>query len=407
MGGGGVESDSSMRRLNTDLSAYLINMAIRLIRMKRVLKDTGSIYLHCDPTASHYLKLVLDVIFGSDCFQNEIIWRYRRWPAKQERFQRMHDVVFWYSKNAKVKRAWNQLYEELAASTQRTWGDKQQVADFSTGRRKPSQTEQKSPGAPMTDVWDISIIAPIAKERLGYPTQKPIALLERIITASSNKGDLVLDPFCGCGTTVEAAERLGRQWIGIDISTFATGLIRERVVRNVATLKKSMIEMHGVPVDIQMAKDLAKRDKFEFEKWVCGAIGAYGMYHSPGTRGADGGVDGILEFYPFLYSKRPKKEYAIIQVKGGKVSTDSVRALYQTVKDTGAKAGVIVCFEKYMATVENNRSRETFTDDSDMSPYPVIQGFSVERLLSNKRLNLPQYQKRADAGSPNIRRIEL
>ncbi len=377
------------------LAAYLLNMAVRLLPMRRVLAETGSIYLHCDPTASHYLKLIMDAVFGMQNFRNEIVWSYRRWPAKTPQWQKMHDTIFWYSKGSKW--TWNQLYEPLAESTRKTWGTKKQVADFSTGRRKPSQTEEESSGTPMRSVWNIGIIAPIAKERLGYPTQKPLALLERIIiTASSNPGDLVLDPFCGCGTAVHAAEQLGRRWVGVDISTFAAGLMRERILRNFEQLTTDDVLVRGVPVSVTEAEALASRDKFEFEKWVCGAMGAEGMFHEPGTRGADGGVDGVLRFYPFRLGKKPKPEFAIIQVKGGNVTADSVKALQATVERFDATAGVMVCFGRYMQTVENQRSKATFRDDSDT--YPVIQGLSVEDLLAGQPLALPLYGRRRTGG---------
>ncbi len=212
------------------LDGYLIWLNARLYEMKRLLKPTGSIYVHCDWHASHYIKVEMDKIFGYENFQNEIVWRYRRWPSKQQRFQKMHDAILFYRKDDDERPAFNQLYEELAASTRETWGTKQQVADFSTGRRRPSQTERESPGAPMSDVWEIGIIAPIAKERIGYPTQKPEALVERVIRASSNEGDMVLDIFGGGGgTTGVVAQRLGRRWIMCDQSRVAIAVSAERL----------------------------------------------------------------------------------------------------------------------------------------------------------------------------------
>ena len=193
------------------MQAYLIMMGVRMIEMQRILRPTGSIYLHCDPTAGAYLKTMMDAVFGRKSFRNEIVWAYRRWPAKHPNFQRMHDTILRYAGEGAT---WNQQYEPLAASTRKTFGTKQQVADFSSGHRKPSTTEKESRGAPMRDVWNIGVIAPIAKERCGYPTQKPLSLLERIIRASSNEGDFVFDPFCGCATTLVAAEKLGRLWGG-------------------------------------------------------------------------------------------------------------------------------------------------------------------------------------------------
>lgn len=207
---------------------------------------------------------------------------------------------------------------------------------------------------------------------------------------------MVLDPFCGCGTTVHTAETLKRKWIGIDISNFAVGLIRERVVNNIEKLSPEDITSHGIPYDMTTAKALAERDKFEFEKWVCGAIGAHGMFHDPGDKGPDGGVDGVIEFGLFAGLKKEVDEtYAIVQVKGGKVTADSVRALYSTVEKYDATAGIFVCFEKYMKTVDNNRIKKTFKDKT--GEYPVIQGFSIEQLLDNEKPKLPPLKFRKDA----------
>ena len=211
------------------MKAYLTFMAQRIIEMRRVLKKTGSLYLHCDPTASHYLKLILDYVFGKNNFRNEIVWNYRRWPAKQQNFQRMHDVIFRYSVDEQV--TWNQLYEPLAETTLKADGGKKilNVFDEEGVRKRGTKTGEESPGAPMRDVWDIGILSPTAKERTGYPTQKPLALLDRIIRASSNAGDMVMDPFCGCATTCVAAQNLGRNWIGIDVSDVAVNLVTDRL----------------------------------------------------------------------------------------------------------------------------------------------------------------------------------
>ena len=209
------------------MKSYLIMMAVRLLELRRVLKPMGSLYLHCDPTADAYLRILLDAVFGPKAFKNQIIWAYRRWPAKHPNFQRMHDVLLRYAPNDKP--TWNQIYEPLADSTLKTWGKKQQVADFSFGHRRPKQRDTDSPGAPMRDVWNVKVLAPISKERVGYPTQKPLALLDRIIKASSNPGDVVLDPFCGCATACVSAESLGREWIGIDLSPVAATLVESRL----------------------------------------------------------------------------------------------------------------------------------------------------------------------------------
>jgi len=214
-----------------DTMAYLATMAPRLVEIRRVLKTTGSVFLHCDPTASHYLKIVMDAVFGQDCFRNEIVWRYRRWPARANRFQRMHDVLLFYTRSAENEHTFHTLYgyEELAESTKKTFGTKKQKANFSAGHRKPGVVEEETQGPPLSDVWEIGVIAAKGKERLGYPTQKPEALLERVILAASNPGDVVLDPFCGSGTTLAVAEKLGRRWIGVDRSEEAERIVEKRL----------------------------------------------------------------------------------------------------------------------------------------------------------------------------------
>jgi site-specific DNA-methyltransferase (adenine-specific) len=216
-------------RWGADLGAYLSTMQVQLTLARALLSDRGALFLHCDWHVGHYLRCLLDEVFGAECFKNEIVWRYRRWPAKTSVFQRMHDVVFWYGKTPDDRHAWTPHYEPLAASTLKTFGTKRQVADFSSGRRKPSQTDEESRGAPMSDVWDIGIIAPISRERVGYPTQKPEALLHRIVSAVTRPGDLVADFFAGSGTTLVVAEKLGRRWIGCDAGPAAIHAARKRL----------------------------------------------------------------------------------------------------------------------------------------------------------------------------------
>lgn len=229
-----------------DLLAYLTMMAGRLVELHRVLSPAGALYLHCDPTASHYLKVVLDVVFGAGTFQNEVVWRYRRWPARARRFQRMHDVLLYYSKSDRGEHTFETLYgyEKLAESTRKTFGTKKQLADFSSGHRKPSTTEEETVGPPLSDVWEIGVIAPIGRERTGWPTQKPEALLERIVRASSKPGDLVLDPFCGSGTALVVAHRLGRRFVGIDAAPLAIDTARRRLAASAVT---ASVVRHGAP----------------------------------------------------------------------------------------------------------------------------------------------------------------
>jgi len=351
--------------------------------MRGLLKDTGSIYLHCNPVAGHYLKMIMDVIFGKKNFRNEIIWCYAGGGVPKKDYPRKHDVIFRYGRKKRIFNVERKPYGIHAKSGRR-------ATDLDGTRSVDYHPE----GTPVNSWWDdIRPLINWHEERLGYPTQKPLALLERIIKASSNKGDVVLDPFCGCGTTVHAAEMLHRKWIGIDISQFYAGLIRNRITGNFKYLDRTDIPIIGCPLSLVDAQDLARNDPFEFEKWACGEVGAQGLYHPPGERGADGGIDGVIPFYtsPQVMGKNKneiEKTFAVVQVKGGKVTPDSVKALSTTVRQSGGKCGVMICFEKYMNTVENNRER-IYVEDWEIGKYNFIQGLSVEDLIKGKPPMLP------------------
>lgn len=207
----------------TSLREYLEHLEARLSAVRTLLAPHGSMILHVDPKTSHYAKLLCDELFGADCFASEVIWRYRRWPSKTKNFQRVHDVLLRYVRDPAASPRWNQLYEPLAASTLATWGDRKQraVVDESGRRTRSSTTEEASHGTPLGDVWDIGIVAPVAKERTGYPTQKPEALLRRLIEACTDPGDWVLDPYMGSGTTLAVAAAAGRRAIGLDVGVEA------------------------------------------------------------------------------------------------------------------------------------------------------------------------------------------
>ena len=211
--------------------SYLLALRARLELIRELLTDDGCVVIHVDPNTSHYIKVMCDDLFGVDAFASEIIWRYRRWPAKTTNFQRVHDVLLRYVKNPNAKPRFHQLYEPLAASTRATWGNKKQLAvtDKNGRRLRSSKTASTSPGTPMGDVWEISVIAPVAKERTGYPTQKPEALLRRVIDSCSLPGDTVLDPYVGSGTTAVVAAAQGRKAIGIDASSEAIDVTAARL----------------------------------------------------------------------------------------------------------------------------------------------------------------------------------
>ena len=286
------------------MKSYLIMMAVRLLEMRRLLKPTGSIYLHCDPTASHYLKTLMDAVFGQGTFRNEIVWSYRRWPAKQPNFQRMHDVILRYTNGKNT--TWNQLFEPLSEATLKRFGKKKQVADFSTGKRLPRQLAKDSPSAPMRDVWEVSVIAPVAKERVGYPTQKPLALLDRIIKASSNEGDVLLDPFCGCATALVAAERLQRQWVGIDLSPLAAKLV-------VSRLEKEM----GLFFDIAHRTDIPSRTDH-------GPLPSYKTHRHTLYGRQEGMCSGCHVMFPF---RNMTVDHVVAQSKGGSDHLDNLQLL--------------------------------------------------------------------------------
>ena len=207
------------------MQSYLIFMAVRLLEMHRILKPTGSIYLHCDPTASHYLKLLMDGIFGQRGFRNEIVWCYRKWSVSADQFVRNHDTILFYAGEVHT---FNPQFVDPSPGTMKRWKGKRQQAVFVDGARQATSSSEEA-RSPCPDWWDISVLNPNAKERTGYPTQKPIALLERIILASSDPGDMVLDPFCGCATALVAADRLQLEWAGIDLSPLAIKLVNERI----------------------------------------------------------------------------------------------------------------------------------------------------------------------------------
>ncbi|MFT3773782.1 MAG: site-specific DNA-methyltransferase [Minicystis sp.] len=249
-GAGGADVPAYSDRWTLGLDEYLSTMLEQLELIRALLSDRGTVFVHCDWHVSHYLRCLLDEVFGADAFKNEIVWRYRRWPAKTRVFQRMHDVIFWYGRAPGDAHAWTPQYEPLAASTIETWGTKRQIADFSSGRRKPSQTDEETPGAPMSDVWDIGIIAPIAKERVGYPTQKPEALLRRVIEAASRPGDLVADFFAGSGTTLAVAHKLGRRFVGCDSGRVAIHAARKRLLGLGASFE--LLEIDGATADASL-----------------------------------------------------------------------------------------------------------------------------------------------------------
>ena len=370
---------------NTPMMAYLVNMTARLIPLKRVLKETGSIYLHCDPTASHYLKMIMDVVFGKNNFRNEIIWHYQRWPAKQKNFQRMHDVIFNYSKKY-LENTFHVLLEPLSEGTLKRWrGKKSKVEYDGDVRLVTKMTDELSPGRPMDDVWDIAVINSQAKERLGYPTQKPETLLERIILASSNEGDWVLDPFCGCGTTVAVSERLHRNWVGIDISMQAVNVIRERMKNHFPGIE---INIDGIPMDYESAAALAEKDKFAFQDWAITLVGA-NPPSGVSKKGADRGIDGIILFREKVDYKNPKLKKIIVQVKGGGTNRGDVARLKGDLLREDAPMGILITLKEATAEMRREAALSGEYQYTEATAFPRIQLLSIREWFDGKELKLP------------------
>ena len=313
--------------------SYLSYMAQRLAEMPRLLKDTGSIYLHCDPTASHYLKMIMDDVFGAKNFRNEIIWTYTGSRAPDFDFARKHDTLFRYSKTKKV--IFNHLFTPYAQRTIDRFDKKDKKGNYKITYRdgKEYKTYLKE-GKRLESVWSIPIIMKNSNQSLGYPTQKPFALLERIVQASSNEGGVVLDPFCGCGTTIEAAHKLKRKWLGIDISFNALDVIRKERMMNIK------IGVQGEPKDLLAAADLARNKPFDFEKWAVTRIPGFWPNEK---QVADGGIDGRAAIYR---ADENGSNLCIAQVKGGVPSADSLRAFSSILAGGRYAMGVFITLNK-------------------------------------------------------------
>jgi DNA modification methylase len=394
--------------------AYLSMMAPRLMELRRVLKDAGSLFLHCDPTASHYLKLLLDSVFGPQGFRNEIIWHYGGRGAKaiSKQFPRNHDVLLWYSKGASwtyEKQFVETLLTENEAkeagyrrddegrwfktaprgdytdkSIERLRGEGRIHDTSSGGVRVKYFLEQKGNKVVETkligDVWnDIADAMHMPKrERLGYPTQKPEELLDRVIEAASHEGDVVLDPFCGCGATIASAQRLGRRWIGIDITYLAISLIKHRLTER----GTSDYTVLGEPTTADDAAQLAKDDPYQFQWWALGLIGAR---PAETKKGADKGIDGRLYFFDEAGGK-PKQ--LIVSIKAGKVQVPHVRDLIGVLQREQAQIGTLISLnEPTQPMREEAASAGVYK--SPWGTHPRVQLLTVAELLGGRRLDMP------------------
>lgn len=424
------------------MTAYLVMMTVRLIELHRVLKPTGSLYLHCDPTASHYLKIVLDCVFGVENFKNEIIWR-RTTPKGLAftRFASSHDVLLFYRKSEKT--TWNKVYTAYSDEYEKRYN----LIDEKTGRKfqatsllnpnpnRPNLNYEfagykrvwrwtkermlkaqeegliyfppsggvprekrfldEQEGTPLSSVWtDIPAINAVAQERLNYPTQKPVALLERIIKASSNENDIVLDPFCGCGTAIIAAQQLNRKWIGIDITHLSIALQKYRLADSFKLVEKRDYKVIGQPEDLESARQLASGDndsRYQFQWWALSLIKAMPLGGETGSKqgkkGSDKGIDGFINF---IDEHNGKFKKVIVQVKSGKVKSGDIRDLIGVVQREQAAIGVFITLESPSRDMKEEAVKAGFYFSIGWNQnYPKIQILTIEELLNSQSVQMP------------------
>jgi site-specific DNA-methyltransferase (adenine-specific) len=425
---------------HNDVMAYLVMMAARLVELHRALKPAGSIYLHCDPTASHYLKLVMDAVFGPYNFLNEIVWKRTSAHSSARRHGPIHDILFFYSKTNEF--TWNPQYiphdedyintffDQVDADGRRWkrmdltgagirrgetglawrgiditakgrhWAYPPSVLEGfdadgrihwpkkKAGMPRLKQYPEDLPGVPMQDIWtDIRPMHNLSTERLGYPTQKPELLLERIIRSSSNEGDVVMDPFCGCGTTVAVAERLGRRWIGIDITYLAINLVQRRL-RDTFSANLSPLEVQGAPKDLPSAVALKNIDPFQFEWWAVDLVDARPAKGR--KRGADSGVDGYINFFDDR-SELAKK--LIVQVKSGHTGVHHVRDLKGSMQREKAEIGALILLEEPSRPMLQEAAAAGFYQPPELpGRFPRVQIRTIADLFEGKKLEYPQHR---------------
>jgi site-specific DNA-methyltransferase (adenine-specific) len=438
---GGRVSDA-MRAFRTflghsDMMACLAMMAPRLIELHRVLKVTGSIYLHCDATASHYLKMLMDAVFGPQHLKNEIIWKRTSAHSSAKRYGPVHDTLLFYARSDDMK--WTGAHVEyqdayvnqrFRTKEERPWKDADLTGSgirhgetglvwrgfdvTAKGRHwayPPAELDaldrqgliywpkkargwprfkrylDETEGVPAQDVWtDIYPVNSQAAERLGYPTQKPESLLARILTASSSEGDTVLDPFCGCGTAIAVAQRLNRRWIGIDITHLAIGLIKKRLDDAFGESVRATYEVIGEPVDLKGAEALAKEDPYQFQWWALSLVGARPLEKK---KGADQGIDGRLYFHD---EKGGKTKQIILSVKAGKLHAPYVRDLRGVIEREKAEIGVLISMETPTKPMQKEAAEAGFYRSPGLTDrYPRIQILSIEELLAAKRIDYPRF----------------
>ena len=441
---------SAMRKFigTNQMMAYLVMMAARLIELHRVLKPTGSLYLHCDPTASHYLKILMDTIFGFKNYRSEITWLRSRNPKGSQfdvkQYSPDTDIILFYAKSVCSKINYSQIKKQLSEQEiVKKYDRKDELGSFTDGPilRSPSMEVRPNlvyayknytpgpygwrvsleklieidnkgnlgwsstgkpyrklrpsddSGGPIGNCWiDISSINPQAQERLGYPTQKPLALLERILLASSNTGDVVLDPFSGCGTAITAAQKLGRRWIGIDITHLAINAHKRRLKEHFLLEPERDYDVIGEPKDAEAARQLASDDRYQFQWWALSLIKAMPFGAEDGGRvgkkGGDSGIDGTI---PFIDDASKKYKRVIVSVKSGRVSPGMLRDLRGVIeRETDAPIGVFLTMEEPSKDMLHEAIQAGFyTSDLWQKQYPRLQIITIARLLAGEEVKMP------------------
>ena len=384
--------------------AYLVMMTIRLIELHRVLKSTGSLYLHCDPTASHYLKIVLDTIFDIRHFRNEIIWHYSGWNAKLENhFNKRHDVLLFYSKSDiqlfnSYSISWESENEYVKIRKQKIRidenDDKYVLSDRGSGKRvKRYLRDAMDYGKPIDDVWEIPKINNSSKEYLGYPTQKPIELLARIIESCSDENDIILDPFCGCGTAIHTAQKLKRRWIGIDITHLSISLLKYRLKNAFNLIEKKDYKVIGEPISINSAQELAKENRYQFQWWALSLVQAKPINGDgkKGKKGKDRGIDGVINFID-IGNEKPQK--ILIQVKSGKVKSGDIRDLRGTIEREKAAIGIFITLEEPTRDMNKEAvSSGYYKSVFGNQEYPKIQILTIKQLLDGDKIQMPPIRR--------------
>ena len=334
VGVGGQIGDSieGLRKFlkDTPMMAYLVMMAIRIVEMHRILNSTGSLYLHCDPTASHYLKIILDAVFGPQQFRNEIIWHYYNVASVSKRFfGRKHDTIFFYSLGNDAIFNDDDMREPYTENS--NWV--RSSASYGDDRYRPNPR-----GKRMHDVWRMPTLNNMAEERTSYPTQKPIELYKRIVLASSSEDGLVLDPFCGCGTTLMAAEGLNRRWIGIDLTYLATGAVKLQIEKYFPQLQ-NQVTIAGTPESLEQALELARTDPHGFEQW---AVTHVLKFKANVRGGGDGGIDGTMRFPLGREQGRQAYGTVVAQIKAGTYTLSQIRDFRTAMENEEAEMGVFL-----------------------------------------------------------------